>query len=211
MKITPEELKNVFPALNSPELIDDIIKNGILKTFEPEELILSSESYIKSVPLIISGLTKVIREDAEDKEVLLYYLKPGETCAMALVCCMSNAKSNIKAIAENETEILLIPVTKMDDWLTKHNTWKAFIMGTYKRRFDMLLETIDSIAFNNIDQRLINYLEKRVDVTGNNEVLSTHSQIASDLGTSREVVSRLLKKLEKMGNVELGRNKIVLL
>lgn len=209
--ITAEELKSVFPGLSTPELVDDILKNGILREIEAEQQILSSESYIKSVPLVLSGLVKVVREDIEAKEVLLYYLKPGETCAMALVCCMSNAKSNIKAIAETDTEVLLIPVTLMDEWMNKHYAWKTFIMTTYKKRFDMLLETIDSIAFNNIDQRLKDYLINRSEVTEDKEITLTHSQIATDLGTSREVVSRLLKKLEKLGEVELKRNKIILL
>ncbi len=167
-------------------------------------------NYIRTIPLVVSGSIKIVRENENGNELLMYYLGQGDTCAMSLTCCMSHSKSEIRAIADTDVELFMIPVEKVDEWMFKYKSWKSFIMQTYSKRFSELLATIDSIAFLKMDERLIRYLQDKFEKLGNKEIHITHQEIATDLNTSREVVSRLLKQLEKRGEVVLGRNKIEL-
>jgi CRP/FNR family transcriptional regulator len=166
--------------------------------------------YIKSIPLLLSGSIKIIRQDDTDGEILLYYVGSNETCAMSLTCCMAHQKSRIRAIAEEDTEMITVPVEKMDEWMIKYESWKNFVMQTYNARFDELLRTIDSIAFQKVDERLENYLKSKGELTESKLLVVSHQQIAEELNSSREVISRLLKHLEKNGKIKLGRNKIEL-
>jgi CRP/FNR family transcriptional regulator, anaerobic regulatory protein len=175
------------------------------------ELLMDVGGYIKFMPLVLNGLIKVMREDKEGNEILLYYLESGNTCAMSMSCCMQLEKSSIRAVAEEETEIVMIPVQYVDDWISEHKEWKHFILNTYSRRFDELLEAIDIFAFKKMDERLLSYLQKRTDVLGNNAFNMTHQEMALELNTSREVVSRLLKKLEQNKQIKVTKSKIVLL
>jgi CRP/FNR family transcriptional regulator len=203
-------LQQHFPNLAEPGLQDEIIDNGQVMTFEEGEVIMDYESYIRFVPLVISGTIKVIRQDEEGHELFLYYLEPSDTCSMSFTCCMMNKRSVIKAVAEEETTFIAVPTRQVDTWMTKFISWKNFVMNTYDQRMLELVKVIDSIAFSNMDQRLMQYLEKRSKATNTKIINATHQEIAYDLNASREAVSRLLKRLEKTGAVELGRNVIFL-
>ena len=165
---------------------------------------------ITTIPMIASGSVKVLREDDEGHELLLYYLNAGETCAMSLTCCMAFKRSEIRAIAQEKVTMLAIPIDYMDEWM-KFRDWRSFVMNTYRMRFEELLEALDSIAFLKMDERLIKYLKEKADTMNTNELLMSHHDIAVDLNSSREVISRILKQMERAGKVKLGRNKIELL
>ena len=197
-----------FPVLYDKDLVAEISSHGVYKQVNEGDTLIEIGSYIKSMPLLIKGTLKIVREDQEGNEILLYFLNGGETCAMSLTCCMSEAISEIRAVALNEVEIILLPVRLMDEWLKKYSSWKNFVMGAYKNRFEELLRTIDSIAFQQMDERLIKYLSDRAKDLGQKIIGITHQEIALDLNSSREVISRLLKRLEQLGKIKLQRNKI---
>ncbi len=207
-----ELLEKHFPFFKEPELVDAILNVGkevIIKEGEP---IIRVGEFIKSTPLITDGLLKVIRQDDDSgNEILLYYLKGGNTCVMTVTCCMHQEKSKIKAIAEKDSHIILIPFHYMDDWMRNYRTWRNFILQTYSERFEEMLETLDQTAFESLDTRLIKYLNDKKNVINSNEFTITHQQIATELNSSREAVSRLLKKLEGLNVIKLGRNKIKML
>jgi CRP/FNR family transcriptional regulator len=206
-KFDPKILEKRFPYFEQ-ELRDAISLEGkLLEISEGEELIREGQ-YIKSFPVILEGVVRVFRLDEEGRELLLYYLNPGEVCAMALTCCMGHIRSNIRAVAETPALIIKIPVPMLDQWIVKFRTWKEFVMYAYRKRFDELLETIDSIAFMNMDDRLLKFFTDRYKTTNQTIYIGTHQEIALSLNTSREVVSRLLKKLEHENKVVISRNKI---
>ncbi|MEY2904348.1 MAG: hypothetical protein RJA52_364 [Bacteroidota bacterium] len=206
-----ELIRKNFPGIAEKELQDEILSVGSLMEFEEGEVILEIGTYVKAVPLVLSGSIKVVREDEEGRELFLYYLKPGESCTMSFTCCMMNKKSEIRTVAEEKTTIWAIPIKYMDAWMTKYQSWKNFVMQSYDSRMFELVRTIDSIAFKKMDERLLEYLAQKSKATGSKILTGTHQQIALDLNASREAVSRLLKQLEKDKIVKLGRNKIELL
>ncbi len=201
-------LKN-FSEIAERKLQEDIVQVARLMSFRAGELIMDFGSFVRMVPLVVSGSIKVVREDSDGRELLLYYLQPGESCSMSFTCCMMNKKSEIRTVAEEDTEIIAIPVRYMDEWMSKYQSWKNFVMRSYDRRMVELVRTIDDIAFKKMDERLLQYLEKKAEVNRSKEISATHQEIAYDLNASREAVSRLLKQLEKEGKVKLGRNKIL--
>lgn len=200
-----------FRGIFEEELLNDIKEQGVRKSFEPNDVIMEIGSLIRSMPLLLSGVVKIIREDGNGDELLLYYLEQGESCAMTLNSCMSKAQSEIRAIAEIKVEILFLPLTKMEEWSGKYKSWRDFVFDSYHQRFSELLETIDHIAFLNMEERILNLLKKKSEVRNIMEISQTHQEIANDLNTSRVVVSRLLKKLEHDGLIELHRNRIQIL
>ncbi|MBR9854747.1 MAG: Crp/Fnr family transcriptional regulator [Algicola sp.] len=204
-----EELLGTFSNYFEPPLIDEILKEGKYMEIPAGETIMDIGQYIRSMPLLLSGAIKVLREDEEGDELLLYYLEQGETCSVTMTCCMGHTKSEIKAITETDTKIVMVPVQKMEEWMAKYKGWRNYVFDSYQNRLNELLLTVDSIAFKNLDQRLMDYLKKKVEVTNDNRINNTHQEIAYDLHTSRVVVSRLLKKLEKMKKLELHRNHIL--
>lgn len=149
--------------------------------------------------------------DDDGRELLLYYVNPNESCAMTFTCCMQQHPSEIKAVAEEDVELLAIPISVMDEWMVKYPTWKSFVMETFRNRFNELLKTIDHIAFHKLDERLIHYLKEKSKATGSSLINLSHEQIAGELASSREVISRLLKKLENDKKLLLYRNQIKLL
>jgi CRP/FNR family transcriptional regulator, anaerobic regulatory protein len=207
LKKIEQQLLQIFDS----SIVEEIIRVGQYHEFMAGEEIMRPGQYIKAIPFILSGLVKIMREDAEGKELLLYYLGENDSCAMSLTCCMALRKSEVRAIAEEQTQILMIPVEFVEQWMEKYPGWKSFVFGTYQKRFEEMLSTIDNIAFKKMDERLLDYLEKKSETLSNNSINITHEEIARNLGTSREVVSRLLKQLERMGEVKLSRNKIELL
>ena len=163
------------------------------------------------MPLLVSGAIKILREDEDGDELILYFIEQGDTCAMTLSCCLGNSKSEIRAIAETDTKLIMIPVAKMEEWLGKYKTWQKFVLQSYHNRMSELLEAIDTIAFLKMDERLFKYLKDKAMVNHNELIHVTHQQIARDLHTSRVVISRLLKTLEIDGKIELHRNNIKVL
>ncbi|AEM70643.1 transcriptional regulator, Crp/Fnr family [Allomuricauda ruestringensis DSM 13258] len=203
-----EELLATFSNHFEQPLIDEILEAGKLVEVPAGETIMDIGQYIRSIPLLLSGAIKVLREDDEGDELLLYYLEQGETCSVTMACCMGQTKSEIRAITETETEMIMVPVQKMEEWMAKYKGWRNYVFESYHNRLNELLQTVDSIAFKNLDQRLVDYLQKKVEVTNDNRIRNTHQEIAYDLHTSRVVVSRLLKKLEKMKKLVLHRSYI---
>ncbi|MBA4745562.1 MAG: Crp/Fnr family transcriptional regulator [Muricauda sp.] len=203
-----EELLATFNSHFEQPLIDEILEVGTLKEVPAGETIMDIGQYIRSIPLLLSGAIKVLREDDEGDELLLYYLEQGETCSVTMACCMGQTKSEIRAITETETKMIMVPVQKMEEWMGKYKGWRNYVFESYHNRLNELLQTVDSIAFKNLDQRLVDYLQKKVEVTNDNRIRNTHQEIAYDLHTSRVVVSRLLKKLEKMKKLVLHRSYI---
>ena len=190
------------------ELLQEIGISGIIKNFQPNEQLVREGQFITTFPLIISGMVRVSRTNDEGNELLLYYLKENEMCAMSLTCCMSNMKSNVIAVAETATEAIMLPVSLLDKWLREYPMWRQYVMRNFQSRFRELIDTIDSIAFLKLDERLIKFFKDRYEKTGELFFSGTHQELAMQLNTSREVVSRLLKKLENDEKIELSRNYI---
>lgn len=203
-------IQKYFPHLSEPALQAEIVEHGKIMSFDEGEVIMDFGGYIRMVPLVIRGSIKVIREDDEGNELFLYYLEPSEACSMSFSCCMSHKRSVIRAIAEEDTKIISIPTQQVEGWMSKYASWKNFVMRSYDDRMYELVKVIDSIAFSNMDERLLTYLQKRAKATNSNVIHATHQAIAYDLNASREAVSRLLKRLEKVGKVQLGRNMVSL-
>ncbi|MDW7692214.1 Crp/Fnr family transcriptional regulator [Flammeovirgaceae bacterium SG7u.111] len=208
MYLDTELIKKQYPALAEPGLAEKIVEHGKLMSAKAGEDIIRFGSYVKFVPLVIQGKVKVMREDGEGNELFLYYLGEGETCAFSLNCCMRQEKSQIRATAEEETWLIAIPIRYMDEWTSTYPSWKNMVMMTFNYRFEELIKTVDAIAFLKMDERLERYLDERSRGLTPKVLNITHQEIATELNTSREVISRLLKQLEKHGKIKLGRNKI---
>lgn len=201
-----------FKGLFEHELLLEMQKVGSYLELEAGNYLMRAGGYIRSVPIILEGNIKIIREDKDGKEMLLYYLSGMDSCAMSLTCCLSSKISDISAFSEDKTKMVSFPFEKVEEWMCKYNSWKTFVFQTYQKRFDSLLETIDCIAFSKLDERLMSLIKKKIKVTGGTKILyCTHEELAIELATSREVVSRLLKQLEKIEKLKLSRNKIELL
>ncbi|WP_223032786.1 Crp/Fnr family transcriptional regulator [Hanstruepera marina] len=205
-----QELTQNYSHLFEKELLNEINQVGTFKEISEGYRMIEIGQYVRSMPLLISGAIKVLREDSDGDELLLYFLEKGETCAMTLTCCLGQTKSEIRAIAETDAKLIMIPIEKMEEWSAKYKSWRNFVFESYHNRLNELLETIDSIAFLKMDERLLKYLNEKVRISNDNIINSTHQEIAYELHTSRVVISRLLKKLENLGKVELHRNHIVL-
>lgn len=206
-----DELKKSYSGILEDELLEEISEAGTLKTFHENERIIDYGEYVKFLPLLLSGAIKILREDKEGDELLLYFLESGDTCAMTLSCCLGQTKSEIRAVAEKETQLIMIPIQKMEEWTSKYKSWRNFVFDSYHSRLTEMLETIDTIAFLNMDKRLMRYLQDKAKINQNELLQVTHQEIAYDLHTSRVVISRLLKKLEIDGKIELQRNAIKVL
>jgi len=198
-----------FGYLFEEELLEEMNKFGILKEVSEGNEIIDIGDYIKFMPLVISGAIKVLREDKEGDELLLYFLEKGDTCAMTLTCSLGHTKSEIRAIAETDATFVMIPIQKMEAWMGKYKSWQRFILQSYNERLKEMLEAVDVIAFHNMDERLLKHLKNKAMVHHNDMVQTTHQEIANDLHTSRVVISRLLKKLENKNEITLHRNYIL--
>jgi len=203
-----KKLRSSFVKIFDKTLLDEIVEIGIYKSFEKEDLLIDIDDQMTHIPLIIDGVVKVIREDKNNDEILLYFLEKGDTCAISFINCINRSKSMFRAVIEKDTTCIMIPIDKIEDWIIKHKTWRHFIIDSYHKRLTEMVEAIDSLAFLKLDDRLYKYLSDKMKILHNQNLTITHQQIADDLNTSRVVVSRLLKSLEKIGKIELGRNKI---
>lgn len=204
-------LTQEFHHLFEPELLAEIESYGRIKKFQDGDIVLNYGDIVRNMPLVLSGSIKVLRQNEQGQELLLYFINPLESCAMTFTCCMQQYPSEIKAIAESDVEFISLPVRLMDEWLVKYPTWKSFVMKTIRTRFTELLNTLDQVAFQKMDERLENYLRKRSENSGSRVINVSHEEIAQDLASSRVVISRLLKKMENDGRLILYRNQIKLL
>lgn len=200
-----------YSQLAERGLQEEITQVGKLFFFKAGELITDYGSYIKLIPLVVEGSIKVVREGDDGRELFLYFLQPGEACTMSFTCCMMDKKSEIRVIAEEDTLFIGIPIRYMDEWMTRYQSWKNFVLRSYDNRMLEMIKVIDNIVFRKLDDRLMDYLHKKAEVNSAKELQVTHQEIATDLGATREAVSRLLKQLENSGYLRLGRNKIELL
>ncbi|MCS7029029.1 MAG: Crp/Fnr family transcriptional regulator [Bacteroidia bacterium] len=198
-------------SLFEVELLKQIEKVGIRKSVKADTVLLDIHQPIKYIPIVLSGSIKVFSVDNNGRELLLYYVHPGESCAMTFTCCMQQKNSEIKAVVEEDADLILLPITVMDEWIFKYSTWKSFIMQTMYNRFTELLKSLHLVAFEKLDERLIRYLIEKSKLVGSTVLDISHQQIADELATSRVVISRLLKKLENENKLILYRNQIKLL
>ncbi|PKG52684.1 MULTISPECIES: Crp/Fnr family transcriptional regulator [Olleya] len=206
-----EELQQNYGYLFEDELIQEINNVGTYKDIPEGFKLIEIGDYIKSMPLLVSGAIKILREDEDGDELILYFIEQGDTCAMTLSCCLGNSKSEIRAVAETDTKLIMVPIVKMEEWLGKYKSWQKFVLQSYHNRMSELLEAIDTIAFLKMDQRLFKYLKDKAMVNHNEVIHVTHQEIARDLHTSRVVISRLLKTLEIDGKIKLHRNNITVI
>ena len=205
-----DPIKKLFPSF-STELVKDVDANATIQSLKAGDVIMRTGQYIKNTVLVISGKIKIYREDENGGEFFMYYLQPGQACAISMICATKNAKSQIMAKVVEDVELILIPLPLMDKWMMQHRSWYEFVIDTYRSRFEEVLEVVDSIAFRAMDERLEFFLKRHADACGCKDLKLSHQEIASELNTSREVISRLLKKMEQRGLVNLQRNNIELL
>lgn len=206
--MTIDELKTALPNFTDPRLLQEILDKGQVMELKEGKVLMEPGQFVKMVPLVIDGYIKIMRMDEEGKELFLYYLDRGETCALSLTCCSASKPSEIRAVVEQDSVIIGIPIQVHEQWTNEFKQWKDFVSNTYQSKFQEMLEALDAVAFKRMDERLMRYIVTRMKQAKANELHTTHQEIANELGTSREVVSRLLKQLEKKKWIELGRNVI---
>lgn len=207
---TELELKKLFPEF-SLELIKDIISEGKRKTVAKGEMIMDVGSYINEIPLILKGKLKVIRPHDDGHELFLYYLEPGDACAISLACSSGIQRiSRIRVETVEECEFFSFPVQKMDEWMLNHRSWYYYVLNTYRYRFEEVLKSLDSVAFYTLEHRVDYYLKQRSEAMNSLNINITHQEIALELNSSREVISRVLKKMEQEGKIQMGRNHITI-
>ncbi|GHA37623.1 Crp/Fnr family transcriptional regulator [Salinimicrobium marinum] len=205
------EVREAYHFIFEEALLKEIADCGNLKEYAEGDKIIEIGEYVTAMPLLLDGAIKILREDKDGDELLLYFLERGDTCAMTLSCCLGQTKSGIRAVAERDTKLIMIPIEKMEEWTSKYKSWRNFVFESYHTRLSEMLDTIDTIAFMNMDQRLMRYLQDKAKINQSEALSVTHQEISYDLHTSRVVISRLLKKLELEGKIQLQRNNIIVL
>lgn len=203
-------LPESFTSLFEKDLLAELSSYSVIRV-PADTVIMDVGDEIRVMPIVLRGTVKVTRTDDDEKELLLYYITEQESCAMTFTCCMEAHTSEIRAVAEDDTELLAVPIEMMDRWLHQYPSWKHFVMNTIRTRFNELLRTVDMVAFHQMDERLVRYLAEKSSAHSSTLINLSHEQIAQELATSRVVVSRLLKKLENDGKLLLYRNQIKLL
>lgn len=205
------ELSDIIEFKSSPLIRQKLADVGFAKTFAQGETILNENAYIKAIPIVTNGSIRVMRTDENGREILLYYIKAGESCIMSFLGGMHHETSKVKAIAEEEAEILFIPIDKVSLLIKEFPEWLDYIFRLYHKRFEELLEVVNSVAFKKMDERLLNFIKKKCEIAKSQKIYVTHEQLANELGTARVVVSRLLKQMEDEGLIKLGRNQMILM
>jgi len=203
-----EILQDKFLYLFEEELLDEMCQYGTSKHFSSDEILIDIGDVISHMPIVTSGSIKIMTEDKNGDELLLYYLEFGDTCAVTLNCCTRKTKSTIRAITESEVELIFVPVDKMEEWMVKYTSWRNYVLESYNSRLNEMLQAIDNIVFNSMEDRLKIYLKDKVMIGKSKTIIISHLEIANDLHSSRVVISRLMKKLEKVGLIKQTRNKI---
>lgn len=195
----------------APEILKKLLSEGITKTFDEGQTLLRENDYIRGIPIVLEGILKVIKTDDDGHEILVYYIRPGESCIMSFLGGLLSERSKVRAVAEERSEVLIVPVEKLAQLNREYPLWLNYIFKLYHQRFEELLEVVNAIAFQKMDERLFDFLRKRANIIGSTTIAITHEQLANELGTARVVVSRLLKQMEGEGLVKLGRNKILII
>jgi CRP/FNR family transcriptional regulator len=203
-------LTQIYSSVFEEELIEELALVSTLYPFEAGDIIIDFGNTIKQMPLLVNGAIKILREDFEDGELLLYFIEKGDTCAITLTTCINQSKSEIRATAETKGQVVMIPLEKMQEWLGKYTSWRTFIFNSYNNRLKEMLSAIDTIAFMNMEERLLHYLIDKSKINHSKEISSTHQEIAYDLHSSRVVISRMLKVLENKGSLQLHHGSITL-
>jgi CRP/FNR family transcriptional regulator len=208
MKISPEHLRLKFPGIE-PELLQEISVHSEVKEVEAGEILIRTGQHLTSAIIVLRGALKIYREGEEGGEFFLYYLHPGQACAMSMSCLRHQEQSQVMGTAVEDSEVLMVPMVKINEWVREYQSWQEFVINSYRNRFEEVLAVLDSVAFRGMDERLEFYLIKESKRIKTNNITVSHQAIANDLNTSREVVSRLLKKMEQRGLLELHRNSII--
>jgi CRP/FNR family transcriptional regulator len=198
-------LKQTYGFIFEDKLIEEIAEASVLRNFKEGDVLIDFGDYIKKMPLLIQGAIKILREDFDEGELLLYFIEKGDTCAMTMACCMGETKSEIRAVAETDGTVIMIPIQKMEEWLGKYKSWRNYVFNSYNNRLKEMLSAIDNLAFMNMNERLMNYLQEKSKINHSKNIHTTHQEIAYDLHTSRVVVSRLLKAFEREHKIVLHR------
>ena len=208
--ISASQFQQLFPTFNK-ELIGTINANATITEASVGTVLMRTGQYIRNTVLVTKGKIKIYREDDEGKEFFMYYLVPGQACAISMICATKSEKSQIMAKVVEDAELIMVPLQLMDKWMSEFRSWYEFVIDTYRSRFEEVLTVIDNIAFRSMDERLEFYLKRNAKTNAVNDIRTSHQEIANDLSTSREVISRLLKKMEQRGLVKLYRSHIELL
>src|SRR5690606_20387511 len=203
-----QSLEQIIELKNAPELISKLTQFSTVRNYKAGEMILDENSLIRAIPIVTRGTLKVMRTEEDGREILLYYIKPGESCIMSFLGGLHDERSKVRAEVEEDAEILFLPVEKVSLFIREYPEWLDYIFRLYHKRFEVLLEIVNVIALKKVDERLVELLQKKKKLTASNTLQVTHEQLANELGTTRVVVSRLLKQLEERGQLQLGRNKI---
>ena len=211
MNILREKLNEFYSVVLEPELIDEIVEVGIYKRIRENELLLDIGDNFNRIPLMLTGAIKISRETMNGDEIVLYFLERGDTCTITFGSGLNSTKSKVRGVAEKPSEVIFIPVDKLEEWMVKYASWRSFVIDSYNIRLNEMLESIDTLAFMKMDQRLYKYITDKVKIMRSPTLSTTHQEIAIDLNTSRVVVSRLLKQLENEGKIKLYRNRIEVL
>ena len=206
-----DSIDSITEFQSSPELREKLYENSIIKNYHEGEVILNENANIRAIPIVTKGSVRVIRTDEDGREILLYYIKAGESCIMSFLGGLHHETSKVRAEVEEDAEILFLPVEKVSLFIKEYPEWLNYIFRLYHKRFEELLEVINAVAFKKVDERMLLLLHKKTELTGSKTISVTHEQLANELGTARAVVSRLLKQLEETKMVQLGRNKITLM
>ncbi len=209
--ILREKLSDYYSTIFEKELIDEIVKVGFIDKYKAGETLVDIGENMTHIPLILNGAVKIIRQEKEGEELVLYFLEQGDTCAISFINCINRKESMFRATVENDTEAVFVPVEIIDDWLAKYKTWRYFIIDSYHFRLIEMVESIDGLAFKNMTQRLLKYLSDKAKINHDINLEITHQEIAKDLNTSRVVITRLLKQLHNDKKVYSSRNKVKVL
>lgn len=200
-----KQLQKAFPGFDN-KFLETLEDKAELRTFEPGEVLMKTGQYFKSILLVVDGLIKVYREDEEGHEYFMYYLQPGQACALSMVSAGKQEKSEVMGKVVKPTTVIAVPLQYMDSWMQDHKSWYQFVIDTYRQRFEELLITLDHTAFRSMDEKLLSYLKREKQVHGSNLITISNTEVAQELSSSREVISRLMKKLAERGMIKLLRN-----
>ena len=203
-------VEELFGFMFEEALCEEIHRVAEVRRLPSGAVIMEVGDSFQWMPIVLSGAVKVMREDPDGNELLLYFLEAGDTCVMSFSCCMGKKKSKVRAVTEGESEILMLPVDNMNEWMGKYQSWRTYVFDAVRIRMDEFVQAVDALAFMRLDERLKKYLQDRARVLGTTELSVTHQEIADDLHTSRVVVSRLLKRLENEGLLNISRNRLQL-
>lgn len=209
--ILRDKLGEYFSDIFEKELIEEIVKVGFIDKYKQGEVLVDIGENMTHIPLILNGAVKIIRQEKKGDELVIYFLEKGDTCAISFINCINRKESIFKAVVENDAEAIFIPVEYVDDWLAKYKTWRHYIIDSYHFRLLEMVESIDGLAFMNMNQRLLKYLGDKAKINQDIDLSITHQEIADDLNTSRVVITRLLKQLHNSGQVYSTRNRVKVL